>query len=126
MFGRRCRRRVERYLRDAAVVAADCGQGADGADAGDQSLLERDALSDGSRADDDADARMATRTLQIDFDFIEHELVFETSDGGRRTIALRPMTVAEFYGRVMTALDALGRRCQIWPHAGGGCGADSV
>ncbi len=37
------------------------------------------------------------RMVQIDFDFVAHELVIETSDGGREAIKLEPMTVAEFY-----------------------------
>ncbi|HZP05033.1 MAG TPA: DUF5996 family protein [Terracidiphilus sp.] len=55
------------------------------------------------------------RTLQIDFDFLEHALLLETSDGNRRTIPLRPMTVAEFYRQVMTALDELKTPTHIWP-----------
>ena len=38
-----------------------------------------------------------TRTFEIDFDFIGHELVVRTSDGDRRTLALAPRTVADFY-----------------------------
>ncbi len=52
--------------------------------------------------------------LQIDFDFIEHVLVVETSEGARRTISLKPMTVAEFYRQVMDALDSLGAPVHIW------------
>ena len=37
------------------------------------------------------------RMVQIDFDFVAHLLVIETSDGGRQAIKLEPMTVAEFY-----------------------------
>ena len=55
------------------------------------------------------------RILQIDFDFIDHLLVVETSDGERRTIPLKPMTVAEFYRQVMHALDSLGCPVRIWP-----------
>ena len=55
------------------------------------------------------------RMVQIDFDFVEHELVVETSDGGRETIALAPMTVAEFYGRLMAALGSLDALCSMWP-----------
>jgi hypothetical protein len=55
-----------------------------------------------------------TRVLEIDFDFVAHELVLETDDGGREVIALEPMTVADFYGRVMGALDALGTPVKIW------------
>ena len=54
------------------------------------------------------------RMLQIDFDFIDHMLLFETSDGGRATVALRPMAVAAFYGEVMAALDHLGTPVRIW------------
>src|ERR1700733_4045570 len=47
------------------------------------------------------------RFLEINFDFIDHVLLFETSDGGRASIPLQPMTVAAFYAEVMTALDKL-------------------
>jgi hypothetical protein len=56
-----------------------------------------------------------SRMVQIDFDFVAHELVIETSDGGRATIALAPMTVAEFYGKLMTALESLDVLCYVWP-----------
>ena len=55
-----------------------------------------------------------TRTVQIDFDFLEHMLVVETSEGGRETIALKPMTVAAFYGQVIAALERLGTPVRIW------------
>jgi len=56
-----------------------------------------------------------SRILQIDFDFIDHLLVAETSDGERRTIQLQPMTVAAFYRHVMDALETLGCPVRIWP-----------
>src|SRR5215469_15618380 len=37
------------------------------------------------------------RSFQIDLDFIDHVLRVATTDGDSRTIALRPMTVADFY-----------------------------
>jgi hypothetical protein len=52
--------------------------------------------------------------LQIDFDFIDHALVLETSDGARRSLTLHPMTVAEFYRQTMAALDELGTPVRIW------------
>lgn len=55
-----------------------------------------------------------TRFLQIDFDFLAHELLFETSDGGHATAALKPMTVAAFYAEVMAALEGLGTPVKIW------------
>src|SRR5580704_11181819 len=48
-----------------------------------------------------------SRMVQIDFDFVAHELVIETSDGGCAAIRLERMTVAEFYGKLMTALESL-------------------
>jgi hypothetical protein len=55
--------------------------------------------------------------LEIHFDFIDHMLRIETSGGGRRSIPLTPITVAEFYARVMQALDDLGTPVRIWPQA---------
>jgi hypothetical protein len=49
----------------------------------------------------------STRTFQIDFDFIDHRLVIESSDGGRRTLPLEPQSVAAFYARLMEAMGAL-------------------
>lgn len=57
------------------------------------------------------------RTFQIDFDFLRHELRVQTSDGGTEAFALRPQTVAEFYRRVMAALERLGIRVRIYPVA---------
>ena len=54
-------------------------------------------------------------TVQIDFDFLEHVLLVETSEGGRRVIQLKPMAVAEFYREVMAALESLGTPVSIWP-----------
>lgn len=56
-----------------------------------------------------------SRTLQIDFDFIRHILLFETDDGAQRTIPLAPMTIAGFYSQVMSALDDLQTPVRIWP-----------
>ncbi|HET7585018.1 MAG TPA: DUF5996 family protein [Gemmatimonadaceae bacterium] len=38
-----------------------------------------------------------TRSLEIEFDFIDHQLVARASDGAVRTIPLQPRSVAEFY-----------------------------
>lgn len=48
-----------------------------------------------------------TRTLQIDFDFLDHLLVLQTSDGGYRVIPLKSIPVADFYRQLMAALDDL-------------------
>src|SRR5258708_15889248 len=47
------------------------------------------------------------RTFEINFDFIEHQLRIETSDGQRRKIELKPRTVADFYGALMKSLNEL-------------------
>ena len=49
-----------------------------------------------------------TRALSIDFDFVDQVLRVETSDGGVRTLPLRPQSVADFYRTLMATLDALG------------------
>ncbi len=55
-----------------------------------------------------------TRMVEIDFDFIEHLLRVETSDGGFEVFGLRPMTVAAFYRELMDALERLGVPAHIW------------
>ena len=52
--------------------------------------------------------------LQIDFDFVEHNLLIVASDGTRRTVALEPRSVADFYAETMTKLDELGVHPAIW------------
>lgn len=47
------------------------------------------------------------RTFEIIFDFIDHQLLIDTSDGERRTIELKPCSVADFYKAVMKTLDEL-------------------
>jgi hypothetical protein len=58
-----------------------------------------------------------TRTLTIEFDFIDHVLAMRTWDGDRRTLPLAPDSVANLYREVMRALDALGVPVKIWPVA---------
>jgi hypothetical protein len=55
------------------------------------------------------------RMLQIDFDFIRHQLLIDTSDGASRSLPLRPMPVADFYHGVIAALDSLDLPVRIWP-----------
>ena len=54
-----------------------------------------------------------TRTFQIDFDFVDHQLLLESSDGRRSSFPLEPQSVAAFYRRVMEALTALDLQVQI-------------
>ena len=46
-------------------------------------------------------------TFEIRFDFIDHRLRVLKSDGGERSIELKPRSVADFYKAVMTALEEL-------------------
>jgi hypothetical protein len=55
-----------------------------------------------------------SRFLQIDFDFIAHLLILQTSDDKPAQIDLRPMTVASFYQQVMAALNRLETPVRIW------------
>ena len=54
-------------------------------------------------------------TFEIDFDFIDHNLRISTTEGDRREFGLQPMTVAEMYKRVMSALAELGIEVHIKP-----------
>jgi hypothetical protein len=54
------------------------------------------------------------RSFQIDFDFIDHRLVIQASDGAAEIIPLEPRSVAEFYREVMGRLRRLQLDCRIW------------
>jgi hypothetical protein len=56
-----------------------------------------------------------TRTFAIRFDFIDHQLVIEASDGERRVLPLASRTVADFYREVMASLEAMKLGVRIWP-----------
>jgi hypothetical protein len=55
------------------------------------------------------------RLLSIDFDFIDHRLVIQDSDGAVRVLPLEAKPVCFFYGDVMAALGELSPSVQIWP-----------
>jgi Family of unknown function (DUF5996) len=57
-----------------------------------------------------------TRSLQVDFDFIDHRLAIRVSDGTTRGVPLAARPVAEFYREVMSLLDALGVEVRINTH----------
>jgi len=54
------------------------------------------------------------RYFEIEFDFIDHKLRIECSDGALQTLALRPQSVADFYAEVMAALRELKIEIEIW------------
>ncbi|MGE5816335.1 MAG: DUF5996 family protein [Acidobacteriota bacterium] len=53
-------------------------------------------------------------TLTMVFDFIDHQLRIETSDGRHERIALAPQTVADFYRAVMDGLGRVNVPVRIW------------
>lgn len=56
----------------------------------------------------------ADRVFEIEFDFIDHQLLIKCSDGAATTLALRPQSVADFYAEVMSALRGLDMEIKIW------------
>jgi len=48
------------------------------------------------------------RTFVVDFDFVAHRLVIQTSDGRQHTMRLGPCSVAAFYKEYMLSLKTLG------------------
>jgi uncharacterized protein DUF5996 len=54
-----------------------------------------------------------TRTFEIGFNFLDHRLIVESSDGGHRALALGPLSVAAFYRRLMDAMGELDLRVKI-------------
>src|SRR5690606_18953909 len=54
------------------------------------------------------------RPLEIGFAFAARSRDITTSDGGGRSVALEPKTVAAFYRETMAALQALGIDVSIW------------
>lgn len=54
-----------------------------------------------------------TRTFQVDLDFVGHEAVVSTSDGGSARVPLQPQSVAALYRRLMEAMAGLGLPVRI-------------
>ena len=53
-------------------------------------------------------------SLELWFDFLDHQLVLETSDGLRQTLPLRPQAVADFYRDFMAMLRSADIQVKIW------------
>jgi hypothetical protein len=53
------------------------------------------------------------RNFEIEFDFIDHQLIIRTSDGSKKALALAPRTVADFYQELMATLRSLGIEVEI-------------
>jgi hypothetical protein len=56
-----------------------------------------------------------SRGFEVEFDFIDHRLIVETSEGAVREIALRPRAVADFYREYTGVLAGLGIGVNLWP-----------
>ncbi|HEX3820218.1 MAG TPA: DUF5996 family protein, partial [Candidatus Sulfotelmatobacter sp.] len=54
------------------------------------------------------------RAFEIWFDFIQHRLVLQTSDGSVRTMPLAPQSVADFYRDFMKLLQSADIEVEIW------------
>ena len=52
--------------------------------------------------------------FEVQFDFIEHELIIQTSWGVSKTMELEPRSVADFYAEFMSALRSMGIEVKIW------------
>ena len=60
----------------------------------------------------------AEQTFDVIFDFVNHRLVIETSEGRVENIALKAMAVADFYNEFMQRLHRLGIDVHIWTMPG--------
>ena len=54
-----------------------------------------------------------TRTFEIEFDFLAHQLVITTGEGRSARVPLEPQSVATFYARLMDSLNGLGLQVKI-------------
>lgn len=55
-----------------------------------------------------------SRSFEMEFDFIDHELSLRSSDGRNGRVALQPLTVAAFYANLMAELARLDLRVDIY------------
>ena len=54
-----------------------------------------------------------TLTFELDFDFIDHRLLIQSSDGAAKSLALQARSVADFYRELMDTLKSMGIEVQI-------------
>jgi hypothetical protein len=57
---------------------------------------------------------VGARSIEIVFDFLEHQLRIACSDGRTESVALRPISVAQFHRETFDALARLGAAPHIW------------
>ena len=56
-----------------------------------------------------------TQTIEIEFDFLAQQLVLRDCGGGKWSLPLRPIPVADFYRAYVQLLRSAGVRVRIWP-----------
>lgn len=54
------------------------------------------------------------RSFEMDFDFIDHELLVKTDNGETKAIRFYPRSVSDFYNEVMKTLEELDLNVKIW------------
>src|SRR5260370_493965 len=54
------------------------------------------------------------KIFEVQFDFIDHQLLVQCNDGGSPSFPLAPRSVADFYQEFMATLDSLGIDVKIW------------
>ena len=54
------------------------------------------------------------RDIEVQFDFIDHKVIIQTSEGRVVNMAMAPESVADFYKKFMAALGELGVSVRIW------------
>lgn len=57
--------------------------------------------------------RAGSKTLDLEFDFIDHKLIVRCNDGGVKTVSLYPRTVADFYQQLRAVLKEFGMEVTI-------------
>jgi hypothetical protein len=56
-----------------------------------------------------------SRTVEVELDFVDHNLLVRTGEGATRAMALVPRTVADFYREYLALLETLGFRPRLRP-----------
>jgi hypothetical protein len=54
------------------------------------------------------------RSFEMEFDFVDHDLVIRLSDGAVERVRLAPRTVADFYHELTTKANGMGIETPIW------------
>lgn len=57
--------------------------------------------------------RASAKTLELEFDFIDHKLMIRCSDGNVKSVSLHPRSVADFYQELRAVLKGFGMEVKI-------------